>query len=397
MGTGLSLLTVRAAQERLLALARPLSSEMVPLAEAHGRHLAQDVAALRSQPASDLSAMDGYAIRFADLPGPWRLIGESAAGAPFGAPVGPFQAVRIFTGAVMPTGADTVLLQEDAEQADRMVRLTCEGPDFQGHHVRSAGSDFAVCDVLLKAGRRLGPTQLALAAMAGYGTLKVGRLPRVAIFATGDELVDPGEVPGPGQIPSSNNVMLTSLLSSISCRPVDQGIVPDRLDILVEAFEEVDADIIVTIGGVSVGDHDLVRPALEAAGGALDFWRVAMKPGKPLMAGRMRDMLVIGLPGNPGSALVTALLFLLPVVRHMAGGRDCLPVVERRRLVSPVGPGGSRAEYLRSVREGDAVRPLTRQDSGMVSTLSQADGLIVRPIDAQRLAPGEEVDFIPFP
>lgn len=392
----MSLLPVADAQARLLALAAPLPLENMPLNLALGRYLAEPLAALRNQPASDLSAMDGYAIRFADLPGPWRCIGESAAGVPFPGNIGTGEAARIFTGAVMPDGTDTVLLQENVAVDGACVTITCDPPAQPRQHVRLGGSDFAYGQLLLPCGRRIGPAELALVAMGGHASISAGGQPRIAIVATGDELRTPGTPLGPGQIPSSNNLMIAAMLAGEPCLVSDQGILADRMEALVAEFCALDADIIVTIGGVSVGDHDLVRPALEAAGGAIDFWKVAMKPGKPLLAGRLGDALVLGLPGNPGSAFVTALLFLLPLVRRLAGAGYCLPPSEQFALSADLPAGGQRAEYLHAVREAGAVRPLPRQDSGMVATLAQADGLIVQPPDAPPRQAGEPVLFIPI-
>lgn len=392
----MNMLSVEEAQERLLAMAEPLVAETVDLADANDRYLAGAVSALRSQPASDLSAMDGYAVRFDDLPGPLALIGESAAGAPYDAVVQKGETVRIFTGAVMPEGADTVLLQEDAETSGKTVSLAGDGPGSKGRHVRKAGGDFPAGETLLHPGELLGPAQLALLTMAGHGKVAVGSLPRIAIIATGDELVPPGKPVGVGQIPSSNNLMLGAMLATLPATVIDAGILPDRLDVMIETFESLDADIIVTTGGVSVGDHDLVRPALEQSGGELDFWRVAMKPGKPLMAGRLKRSLLLGLPGNPGSAFVTAHLFLLPLVRRLAGAAECGPKTEQRPLAVPLPAGGRRTEFLRAKMTEGKVAPLSRQDSGMVSTLAAANGLIVQPAATPSRNIGDTVDFLPL-
>ncbi|WP_082737881.1 molybdopterin molybdotransferase MoeA, partial [Sphingomonas sp. CCH9-H8] len=311
------MISVAEAQARLFALAEPVAVERVPLRDAAGRWTSAPVAALRTQPELPLSAMDGYAIRFADLPGPWRVIGESAAGRPYTGMVAPGEAVRIFTGAAVPDGADTILVQEEAARDGDTLTLTGEGTPHVGAHVRPVGLDFTDGETLIAPGARLTPARIALAAIAGHATLPARRRIRVAIAATGDELRAPGAPLSPGAIPESNGAMLAALLATLPVELIDLGILPDRIDALTAAFAAVDADLLVTSGGASVGDHDLVRPALEAAGTAIDFWRIAMRPGKPLMAGRMRDIVVIGLPGNPVSAHVTALLFVLPMVAHL--------------------------------------------------------------------------------
>jgi molybdopterin molybdotransferase len=304
------LLSVTEAQSRLFAMARRVSSESVSLIDAAGRWTAQPIIAKRSQPAADVSAMDGYAIRFGDLPGPWRVLGESAAGRAFAGVVGAGEAARIFTGAAMPAGSDTVLVQEEAEREGDWLTLAGEGPPWLGRNVRRKGLDFSTGDMLTAPGARLNPGRIALAATAGHGNLAVNRRLRVAIMATGDELIAPGsETADPLALPEGNSAMIAAMLADL---PVDitlVGIIPDRLDALTAAFAEARADIIVTTGGASVGDHDLVRPALEAAGGTIDFWRIALRPGKPMLAGTIGKAIALGLPGNPVSAFVTAMLF----------------------------------------------------------------------------------------
>ncbi|MET0247291.1 MAG: molybdopterin molybdotransferase MoeA, partial [Sphingomonas sp.] len=305
-----ALLPVADAQQRLIALASSVDVETVPLTQAHGRWAAADIVALRTQPDADLSAMDGYAIRFDDMPGPWQVTGESAAGHSFDQAVTAGQAVRIFTGAPLPAGSDTVMVQEEARRDGAVLHLAGEGPRHHGRNVRRRGLDFAEGDMLIAAGARLTPQRLALAGVAGHATLPVRRRVRVAYAATGDELVEPGTPLAPGQLPETNRLMLAAQLAGLPVELIDLGILPDRAEILEAAFRSVDADLLVTTGGASVGDHDLVRPALEAAGAKIDFWKIALRPGKPMMAGRMRDTLVLGLPGNPVSAYVTAFLFL---------------------------------------------------------------------------------------
>lgn len=389
-----SLLPVAEAQSRLFALAAPLPVERVPLAEAAGRWAAEDVAALRTQPASDLSAMDGYAIRFADLPGPWQVIGESAAGRAFAGEAAPGQAVRIFTGAPMPAGADTVLVQEEAGRDGTLLTLTGEGPARLGRNVRRKGLDFASGDALFRAGDRLTPARLALAGLSGHATLHVHRKVRVAIAATGDELVPPGTPLAEAQLPETNRLMLIAQLAGLPVEILDLGILPDRGDVLEAAFRAVEADLLVTSGGASVGDHDLVRPALEAAGGEIHFWRIALRPGKPMMAGRLRDALVLGLPGNPVSAFVTALLYVRPVIAHLSGASDPLPPTRTVTLGEALPANGERTDYLRAELRGGRAFASTIQDSSMLRTLARAACLILRPPHAPAAKIGDSAEIL---
>lgn len=390
------LLTVAEAQARLLARAAPVASETVPLRDAAGRWTAVDVHALRTQPAFDLSAMDGYAIRFADLPGPLALIGESAAGRPFDGTLDAGQTVRIFTGAALPEGADTVLVQEEALREGATVTLAGEGPRGVGGNVRRAGLDFRVGDVLLAKGARLTPAALALLATGGHGTVTVARKLRVAIAATGDELVPPGTPVTGTALPEGNGVLLAALLCDLPAEIVDLGILPDRLDTIAAAFAAVRADVLVTTGGASVGDHDLVRPALEAAGGTLDFWRIALRPGRPMLAGTLNGAVVLGLPGNPVSAFVTAILFLRPLVAALAGARDPHPRRYRATLGAALPANDRREAYLRATTRAGRVFPAGLQDSSMLVTLAQSDCLIVRPALAPACPVGDSVEILPL-
>ncbi|NIJ07673.1 molybdopterin molybdotransferase [Sphingomonas vulcanisoli] len=374
------MLSVGEAQARLLALAAPLPIETVPLVEAAGRWLAAPIEARRTQPAADLSAMDGYAIRFADLPGPWILVGESAAGRGLDRAIEPGEAARIFTGAPLPQGTDTILIQEEAAREGDRLSFSGTVPPPQGNAVRAAGTDFARGVQLLEAGARLSPAAIALAAMGGHGAVPVRRRPRIAILSTGDELVPPG-APTPGaMLPSSNAPMLASLIAKGPGIALDRGIVPDRIEALEQAFAAAaaEADLIVTTGGVSVGDHDLVRPALERAGASLDFWKVAMRPGKPLMAGRLGDAIVLGLPGNPVAAFVTAHLFLLPLAAHLAGAPSPLPKATTMPVIAPLPAIAERTEYLRARIIDGAAHLLASRDSAALFDLVRADALIVR-------------------
>ncbi|MET0309135.1 MAG: gephyrin-like molybdotransferase Glp [Sphingomonas sp.] len=388
------LLPVADAQSRLLGLAGPVGLEMVPLAPAAGRWAAQDVRALRTQPSADLSAMDGYAIRFADMPGPWEVIGESAAGRPFPGTIAPGQATRIFTGAPIPEGSDTILVQEEAARDGTRLALAGDGPPRLGRNVRRKGLDFSEGDILISAGERLTAARIAVAGTGGLAILPVRRKVRVAIAATGDELVPPGAPAGAGQLPETNRLMLAAQLADLPVEIVDLGILPDRLDALEAAFRAIHADVLVTTGGASVGDHDLVRPALEAAGARIDFWRIALRPGKPMMAGLLGDAVVVGLPGNPVSAFVTALLFVRPLILHLSGAADPLPRTRPAILGEPLPANGERTDYLRAELHDGRAFASTIQDSSMLRTLARAGCLIVREPGAPAANPGDSVEIL---
>ena len=389
----MSLLPVAEAQARLLALATPLPTETVPLIDAAGRWAVGDVTARRTQPAADLSMMDGYAIRFADLPGPWSVIGESRAGRGSERSIGRGETARIFTGAPVPDGADAILVQEEAARDGDQLRLSGEGPARPGASIRPRGSDFAEGACLFADGDLLTPGRIAAAAVGGYGALTVRRKPRIVLISTGDELVVPGAAVDEAMLPASNGVMLRSMIGG-AADVRDAGLVPDRLEALVDAFRVAEADIIVTTGGASVGDHDLIRPALTDAGATIDFWRIAMRPGKPLLAGRLGDAIVLSLPGNPVSAFVTARLFLLPLIAHLGGARHCFPMTETARLGTPLPAVGSRDDYVRAILARGQVTPLANQDSGALSTLAAANTLIVRPAGSPAATVNEIVDIL---
>lgn len=391
----MSLLPVEEAQRRLLALAGPLSVEQAVLDEASGRWLAEPLNARRDQPWTALSAMDGYAVRWADMPGPWTLAGAIQAGAlPPSAPLAAGTAMRIFTGAPMPAGADTVVVQEDVEAEGGAVRLSGDGPPEEGRHVRPQGGDFSAGAPLLPSGAQLGPARLALAALAGHGTLPVHARPRIAIISTGDELTAPGAPCPPGKLPASNGVMLRAMAANAGALMTSECLVADDLQAITAAFADArDADIIVTSGGASVGDHDLVRPALEAAGGTIDFWRIAMRPGKPLIVGRLGKAIVLGLPGNPVSAMVTGALFLLPLIRHLAGAPDPLPKSRLLPLGADMPPVGKRAEFVRANICDGVATPVNFQDSAAMHAAALADALIYRPIEAPAALKGELVQI----
>jgi molybdopterin molybdotransferase len=390
------LLPVEEAQARLLALRAPLAPENIAFSESLGRYLSHDVVAQRDQPATPLSAMDGYAIRSADLPGPWTITGEIPAGAAPERAVGAGQAMRIFTGAMLPEGADTVILQEDVTADAGQLALTGENPGPHGAHIRGRASDFATGATLVAAGTRLGAGAIATAIMGGGAQLSVGTRPRVAILTTGDELVQPGRALAPGQIPDSNGTMLAAMLAPEPALVSIPLHIRDDRDILSKVLKDLARrhDVIITVGGASVGDHDHVRGALDDAGGRLDFWKIAMRPGKPLIAGMIGDALLLGLPGNPSSAFVTATLFLLPLVRHLAGARDPLPSVRQAPLAVPLGAGGARRDYLRARLDGGALTPFDGQDSGRTFPLAAANALVIRDIGAAPRAAGEQADYI---
>ena len=375
------------AQARLLADIAPLSPETVAAEASGGRCLAESLTARRTQPAADLSAMDGYAM-LAGGTGPWRLIGESAAGHPFAGTVGPGEAIRISTGALMPDGADAVLLQENtAREGDLLTLTNNDGPT--GRHIRRKGFDFSEGDVLLPAGTRIGPGQLALILSAGNTEVSVYRLPRLAILDSGDELAtDPADF-ALHRIPASNGAMLAVMTAGLSAETRRLGPVRDDLDALAGALDAAgDVDVIVTSGGASVGDHDLIYPALEAWGAQIDFWRVMMKPGKPLLVARKGAQIVLGLPGNPVSSFVTGFLFLLPLLRALAGDRAPLPRPAMLPLGADVPAGGTRLEFLRGQYSEGVVTSLDEQDSSALRTLASADVLIERGANAPPAAAG---------
>ena len=393
----MALTPVAEALSAVLADAEPLGSETVPLAAAAGRVLAGPVAANRTQPPFDASAMDGYAVRSADLgtlPAILRVIGESAAGGSHDGTVGPGEAVRIFTGAPVPPGADAILVQEDTRPAGT-GRIEAMAGVAPGRSVRHRGIDFAEGALLLPAGRIIDPAALGLAAAANHPALPVVRRPRVAILATGDELRLPGETPGPNEIIASNSFTLAAQVRDNGGEPIDLGIAPDRLDRIrtaIDAAIDAGADVLVTLGGASVGDHDLVRQALIEAGMTLDFWKIAMRPGKPMMTGRLGAMRVLGLPGNPVSSFVCARLFLAPLLRVLAG----LPAPDGpvdAVLATPMKANDEREDYVRAEAwQADGrwhARPFPVQDSSMLTTLANASALIVRPPLAPAAAVGD--------
>lgn len=397
-----ALLPLEQAQARLLALANPLPIEHIAVDEASGYYLAAPLLARRTQPAADLSAMDGYAVTAGCLDGPWRVIGESAAGHPSEATVSAGHAVRISTGALMPRGAGAVILQEDLARTGETITLTGEAPHPADRHIRPRGMDFAEGATLLPEGSRIGPAQIALGIAAGHTHLPVRRAVEVAIVDSGDELARPGEACPPHRIPASNGAMLAAMVASAGpCRISRLGPVPDQLDAFADAFARAaSADVVVTSGGASVGDHDLVRPALDAWGANLDFWKVAIKPGKPLLVATRdtngRRQLIVGLPGNPASSFVTAHLFLLPLLRALLGAGQPLPPASTATLAAPLPAGGSRREFRRARWNGTSVDPHPEQDSGALAALAASNALIDIPASSKARQTGEVVTIFPL-
>lgn len=385
-------LMLEEAQARLLAMASLLPVEHIAVEEAQGRYLAEPLTARRRQPAADMSAMDGYALAPGDLAGPWRVVGESAAGHPFAGTVRAGEAVRISTGALLPAGAGAVVMQEDITREGEALRMSGTPPQPADAHIRRAGFDFDTGRALLPAGTWVGPAQIALAIAAGHRHLPVRRRPRLAIIDSGDELAPRGADCPPHQIPASNGAMLAAMVAQVAAQVDRLGPVPDDLGALVAAMEAAgDADVIVTSGGASVGDHDLIRPALNQWGARIDFWRVAIRPGKPLLIARRGPQVVIGLPGNPVSSLVTAYLFLLPLLRAMLGAERPLPTPVRAMLSGAMPPGGQRREFLRGWWDGQGVMPRMMRDSSALAAMAVSNCLIERVPGAPGAQPGETV------
>jgi molybdopterin molybdotransferase len=379
----------------MLGLVTPVPAETVSLIAACGRWAASDILAKRTQPARDLSAMDGYAVRSADGIADRRVIGESAAGRPWQGQLEIGEAIRIFTGAAIPAGGDCVIIQENVARTGDTISINPSVKMTRTSHVRCAGSDFLTGNLIIPRGTRLSPRHIALAATAGWGHLPVNRPIRVAILSTGDELVPPGGDAGNDHLPASNGVMIATMLAGMGAVCDDLGIVVDKLDILTHALTSIrDADIIVTTGGASVGDHDLVRPALIAAGAEINFWKVMMRPGKPVMAGRLGSSIVLGLPGNPVSAYVTATLFLLPLVAALGGASSPIPKPLTAQLGASLPATGDRLDHVRARLENGHLYPIGSNDSSALRALADADALIVRPPGAPAANPGDFVDYL---
>lgn len=398
----MALVPVAEALERLLDGATPLPGESIPLAQAAGRVLAETVVALRTQPPFNASAMDGYAARSADVasvPAELEVIGMAPAGRGFSGSVGKGQAVRIFTGAPVPEGADTIVIQENVRDLGN-GRIEVTEPTAEARNIRRAGLDFGQGDVLLNKGRELDAAALSLAASANHPALSVVRRPLVAIIATGDELLPPGSALGPDQIISSNAYGVAAAAQSVGARALDLGIAADRQEAiaaLVRKAVEAKADVIVTLGGASVGDHDLIHDVLTGEGMQLDFWKIAMRPGKPLMFGRLGNVRCIGLPGNPVASIVCSQLFLKPLLARL-GGRDHRQDMRTARLGAAMQANDVRQDYVRAVVREDAgaliATPFGIQDSSMLRMLADANGLIVREPFAPAAETGAECSVL---
>ncbi len=393
----MKLLPVDEARARMLAEIAPLSPEAVPLARSIGRVLAEDVVAARDQPPFAASAMDGWAVRAADTPGALRIVGESAAGHGHEGRVGPSEAVRIFTGAAVPEGCDAIVIQEDAEREADAVRVPQTRP---GHHLRPAGGDFQAGDILLRRGDRLDPWRLSLAASAGRAEMQVHRRPRVALLSTGEEIVEAPATPGPFQIYDSGVPGLATMVEAWGGQATRAKPVRDHLDAVIAALRDAQAELVVTVGGASVGDHDLVRAAAGALGLSLRVASVNVRPGKPTFFGVLGDgRRLLGLPGNPASAFVCAEMFLKPILAAYQGA-PTKPATITARLAEPLPANGPREHWMRAKLSyadgGVTVRPYRDQDSSLVSVFAAADALLRRTGGAAEASAGDVVEVFPL-
>lgn len=398
------LTSVEDARDIIISSVPITALEEIDIRAARGRVLGSDLKAKLTHPPFKASAMDGYAVRMADIPTiPTTLTvaGEMAAGTdPTHLTCEPRQAIRIFTGAPLPGGADTIVIQENTVRHGDKVEIV-EMP-VPGRHIRPAGLDFSQDDVIAPKGERLYPARIGLMASADHATVLVHRKPRVGILTSGDELVLPGHPRKPGQIISSNTIALSALVEALGAVPVDLGIARDRVEDIQHAVaNRSELDLIVTIGGASVGDHDLVHKALTEIGLDVDFWRIAMRPGKPMMWGQLRGTPFLGLPGNPASSLVCAHVFLVPLLRKMLGQTPVIPAIHKARLGTSVTENDIRQDYLRSkltTDEGGGViiTPFQKQDSAMIRPFAEADALLIRPPFGQALETGAIVEYLPL-
>ncbi|CUH48578.1 molybdopterin molybdotransferase MoeA [Ruegeria atlantica] len=390
------MITVEEARALLFELVSPLPAETVALSDAAGRVLAQDIEATRDQPPFEASSMDGYALKATEveLHAMFKVIGESAAGNRYTGRVGPGQAVRIFTGAPVPEGADFVVIQEDTERRGDLITIS----DLPGlkTNIRPSGVDFKT-GTKIPAPRRLRAEDIALMAAMNVATVPVTRKPVVALISTGDELVMPGETPGPDQIIASNTFGLKALLEDAGAHVRILPVARDTVSSLETAFGLAEgADLVVTIGGASVGDYDLVSDVSTGLGMEQSFYKIRMRPGKPLMAGRLGQTAMVGLPGNPVSAMVCGYLFLLPMVRRMLGVEQVLPPLPTARLAEPLGENGPREHYMRAMLDETGIRAYSDQDSSLLSVLAQANALLVRPPHDPARPAGDEVQYLPI-
>jgi len=394
---GQPLISVDEALARITGALTPVGSEMVSIAQAHGRVLAQAVISNRTQPPFAVSAMDGYAVRAGDVanvPAKLTIIGQAPAGGAFTGAVGPGQAVRIFTGGPLPKGADTIVIQENTQADGNLVTVT--QPVTAGRHIRAEGLDFRTGDEMLAEGRRLGARDVALAAAMNVPWLCVRRRPRLALLATGDELVRPGEPIGPHQIVSSNALGLAAMIAACGGEAIDLGIAADdREELRAMALGARGADMLITLGGASVGDHDLVQSVLGEAGLKVDFWKIAMRPGKPLIFGHMGQTPMLGLPGNPVSSMVCGLLFVRPAIAALLGEVGGGNYTRTAILGADMGANDNRQDYVRASLSADGVAtPFTVQDSAMLSSLAKAGCLIIRPPFAPAARAGDSVPAV---
>jgi molybdopterin molybdotransferase len=394
-------ISVDEAIARVTALLKPVNAETVPIDQAFGRVLANDAKARMTQPPAPVSAMDGYAVRSADVASPpvtLPVVGSSPAGHPYGKPLMQGQAVRIFTGGVVPEGADGIVIQEDTTaDGDRVTLNVAAKP---GKHIRAAGLDFKLDDVLARAGRRLTARDVSLLAAGDLAQVSVRRRPRIAIAATGDELSRPGEMRDAGGIVASSGYALRPMIEAWGGEAVDLGIFPDTIDAIASIAEKAaSADLIVTLGGASVGDHDLIQQALGPKGFALDFWKIAMRPGKPLIFGHLKETPLLGLPGNPVSTFVCAVLFVRPAIAALLGTETTTPLISAK-LTHSLPENDKRQDYMRAqliLRGGEHwVDVFPVQDSSMLATLASANALVVRAPNAPAIEGGERVDVIPL-
>ncbi len=381
------------AQNILLNSARKLDSEIVKITDSLGRITARDICAKRSQPAANMSSMDGYAICYDANITSWDVVGECKAGTTPCDTIISGQAARIFTGALLPEGADTIIIQENITIDGSRASLKPNCTMNKGQHIRREGNDFAQHETIIKAGETITAAKIGLLIAAGHDHISVYKKPQVAIISTGDELREIGDMCEPHQIPASNGPMIAAMLND--CEIVYNKIVKDDLLGITQAIRNNDhCDIIITIGGASVGDHDLIVPALRNLKANINFMKAAIKPGKPILTGKIGDAIIVGLPGNPASAYVTAILFLLPLTGYIMGKNSYMPIEKNAQLNHELPAIQERAEFLRAKVVGHNIMPYTGQDSAKISTLSESNALLIRPSNSPNIATGAMVKYI---